>query len=90
MGIFDKIFGTYSERELKRVTPIADRVMALEQDMEKLSDSELRQKTDEFKKRLSEGETLDDILPEAFAVMREASWRVLGMKHFRVQVIYLG
>ncbi|MBS7297706.1 MAG: preprotein translocase subunit SecA [Eubacteriales bacterium] len=87
MGLFDKIFGTYSERELKRVRPIADKVMALDEEMSKLSDSELRAKTDEFKARLSAGETLDDILPEAFAVMREASWRVLGMKHFYVQVI---
>ena len=87
MGLFDKIFGTYSDRELKRVRPIADKVMALDEEMSKLSDSELRAKTDEFKARLSAGETLDDILPEAFAVMREASWRVLGMKHFYVQVI---
>ncbi|MEE0944165.1 MAG: preprotein translocase subunit SecA [Clostridia bacterium] len=87
MGLFDKIFGTYSDRELKRVRPIADKVMALDEEMSKLSDSELRAKTDEFKARLSSGETLDDILPEAFAVMREASWRVLGMKHFYVQVI---
>ena len=87
MGLFDKLFGTYSERELKRVKPIADKVMALEEEIEKLSDSELRGKTEEFKERLSKGETLDDLLPEAFAVMREASWRVLGMKHFYVQVI---
>ncbi|MBQ7793541.1 MAG: preprotein translocase subunit SecA, partial [Clostridia bacterium] len=87
MGLFDKIFGTYSDRELKRIRPIADKVMAMEEDIAKLSDAELRGKTDEFKKRLADGETLDDILPEAFAVMREASWRVLGMKHFYVQVI---
>jgi preprotein translocase subunit SecA len=87
MGLFDKIFGTYSERELKRVRPIADKVLSLEGDMEKLSDSELKNKTAEFKERLKNGETLDDLLPEAFAVMREASWRVLGMKHFPVQVI---
>ena len=87
MGLFDKIFGTYSERELKRVKPIADKVMALEPEIEKLSDSELRAKTDEFKKRIADGEDLDSLLPEAFAVMREASWRVLGMKHFYVQVI---
>jgi len=87
MGLFDKIFGTYSERELKRVKPIADKVLALEGDMEKLSDAELKAKTAEFKERLEKGETLDDLLPEAFAVMREASWRVLGMKHFPVQVI---
>ncbi len=87
MGLFDKIFGTYSDRELKRVKPIADKVMELENDMASLSDTQLRDKTDEFKKRIAEGEELDSLLPEAFAVMREASWRVLGMKHFYVQVI---
>ena len=87
MGLFDKIFGTYSERELKRVRPIADKVLALDPEMQKLSDAELKAKTAEFKERLKNGETLDDLLPEAFAVMREASWRVLGMKHFPVQVI---
>ncbi len=87
MSLFDKIFGTYSDRELKRVRPIADKVMALEPDMQKLSDAELKAKTPEFKERLKNGETLDDLLPEAFAVMREASMRVLGMKHFYVQVI---
>lgn len=87
MGLLDKIFGTYSDRELKRVRPIADAVMALEESVAALSDAELRAKTDEFKARIKGGETLDDILPEAFAVMREASWRVLGMKHFYVQVI---
>ena len=76
MSIFDKIFGTYSDRELKRIRPIADKVMALEDDMAKLSDAELKAKTPEFKERLKNGETLDDLLPEAFAVMREASWRV--------------
>lgn len=87
MGILDKLFGSYSDRELKRVRPIADRVLALDEDMQKLSDAELKAKTAEFKERLADGETLDDLLPEAFAVMREASWRVLGMKHFPVQVI---
>ena len=87
MGLFDKLFGTYSERELKRVKPIADKVMAFEEEIQKLSDTELRAKTDEFKERISKGEELDSILPEAYAVMREASWRVLGMKHFYVQVI---
>ena len=87
MNLFDKIFGTYSERELKRIYPIAKKVMALEDDMAKLTDAELKAKTPEFKERLAKGETLDDLLPEAFAVMREASWRVLGMKHFYVQVI---
>ncbi len=87
MGLFDKVFGTYSERELKRIKPIADKVMALESEMEALSDSELKAKTTEFKERIAAGEDLDNILPEAFAVMREASWRVLGMKHFYVQII---
>ena len=87
MNIFDKIFGTYSERELKKVEPIAKKVMDLEPEIEKLTDAELKAKTPEFKERLKNGETLDDLLPEAFAVMREASWRVLGMKHFYVHVI---
>ncbi len=87
MGLFDKIFGTYSERELKRVKPIADKVMELEPAMQALSDKELAAKTVEFKERIKNGEELDDILPEAFAVVREAAWRVLGMKHFYVQVI---
>ncbi len=87
MGLFDKVFGTYSERELKRIKPIADKVMALEDEMSALSDNELKAKTEEFKNRYKNGETLDELLPEAFAVMREASWRVLGMKHFYVQVI---
>ena len=87
MGLFDKVFGTYSQRELKRVRPIADKVLALDEEMSALSDFELKNKTNEFKERLKGGETLDDLLPEAFAVMREASWRVLGMKHFPVQVI---
>ena len=87
MNLFDKLFGTYSERELKRIYPIAQKVMDLEPETEKLTDAELRAKTDEFKQRYRNGETLDDLLPEAFAVMREASWRVLGMKHFYVQVI---
>ena len=87
MSLFDKIFGTYSERELKRVKPIADKVLEFDEAMQKLSDAELKAKTQEFKERLVNGETLDDLLPEAFAVMREASWRVLGMKHFYVQII---
>ena len=87
MGLFNKLFGTYSERELKKIYPIADRVEALEDSVQALSDEELRAKTDEFKKRLAGGETCDNILPEAFAVAREAAWRVLGMKPFRVQII---
>ena len=86
-GMIEKIIGTYSDRELKKIYPIADSVMALEKTMEAKTDSELRAMTDEFKERLKNGETTDDILPEAFAVCREASWRVLGMKHFKVQVI---
>ncbi len=87
MNLFDKLFGTYSDRELKRVHPIAQEVMALEEKTAQLSDAELKAKTPEFKERLKNGETLDDLLPEAFAVMREASRRVLGMKHFYVQVV---
>ena len=87
MSFFEKIFGTYSEREIKRVMPIVKKINALEDSVKKLSDSELKAKTAEFKERLSKGETLDDILPEAFAVVREASWRVLEMRHFDVQLI---
>ena len=87
MGIFDKIFGTHSERELKRIYPIADIVESLRDDMMALSDAELKAKTKEFKDRLAKGETMDDILPEAYAVVREASRRVLGMEHYRVQII---
>ena len=87
MGIFSKIMGTHSERELKRVYPIVDKIEAMGSAMEKLSDEELRAKTDEFKKRLSEGETLDDLLVESYAVVREAATRVLGMRHYRVQLI---
>lgn len=85
--VIEKIIGTYSDRELKKIYPVADMVMALEGDMERLTDAELKGMTPKFKERLKNGETLDDILPEAFAVCREAAWRVLGMKHFRVQVI---
>ena len=87
MGIFSKIMGTHSERELKRVYPIVDKIEAMGPATEKLSDEELRAKTDEFKKRLAEGETLDDLLVEAYAVVREAATRVLGMRHYRVQLI---
>ena len=87
MGLMEKIFGTYSDRELKKIEPIVNKVMSLEGEMEKLSDAELKEKTEEFKNRIKNGETTDDLLPEAFAVVREAAWRVLGMKHFRVQVI---
>ena len=86
-SMVEKIIGTYSDRELKRIKPIADSVIALDEKMQALSDSELKAKTAEFKQRLANGETEDDILPEAFAVCREAAWRVLGMKHFPVQII---
>ena len=85
--IIDKIFGTHSERELKRIEPLADKIDELRPAMQALSDEELKAKTAEFKKRLSEGETLDDLLPEAFAVVREAAKRVLNMEHYRVQMI---
>ena len=87
MSIVTKIFGTHSERELKRITPIADKVMELDSAMAALSDEQLRAKTVEFKERLAKGETLDDILVEAYAVVREAAWRTLGMKHYKVQVL---
>ncbi len=85
--IFEKVFGSYSSREIKRIIPIIDKIEALEDDMKKLSDEKLKAKTDEFKLRLKNGESLDDILPEAFAVVKEAAYRVLGQKHFRVQMI---
>lgn len=87
MGLIQKIFGTHSENELKRIYPIVDAIEALEPEMQKLSDQELKDKTKEFKQRLEEGETLDDLLPEAFAVVREAAVRTLGMRHYRVQLI---
>ena len=87
MGLFEKIFGTYSEKEVKRVRPIVDKINSLEEEISKLSDKELVAKTDYFKAELANGKTLDDILPEAYAVVREASKRVLGMRHFDVQLI---
>ncbi len=86
-GMIEKVIGTYSDRELKRVKPIMEQVLVLDEPTAALSDAELRAKTPEFKERLKNGETLDDILPEAFAVVREAGQRVLGMKHFPVQVL---
>jgi len=86
-SFIDKIIGTHSERELKRIRSTVDKIESLRESMQALSDEELRAKTDEFKKRLSDGETLDDILPEAYAVVREAGKRVLNMEHFRVQLI---
>ena len=87
MGILSKVFKSYSEKEVKRVMPIVDSINELEESISKLSDEELKNKTTEFKAQLKEGKTLDDILPEAFAVVREASKRVLGMRHFDVQLI---
>ena len=87
MNMFSKVFGSRSQREVKRIMPLVDKIESLRPEMQKLSDEELKGKTREFKKRLEEGETLDDLLPEAFAVVREAGKRVLGMEHFRVQLI---
>ena len=87
MGLFEKIFGSYSEKEVKRVRPIVDKINSLEEEISKLSDKDLVAKTDYFKSELANGKTLDDILPEAYAVVREASKRVLGMRHFDVQLI---
>ncbi len=87
MSFLDKIFGTYSDKELKKVQPIADSVLALDEKYEAMTDKELKECTNVLKKRLADGETLDDILPDAFAVCREAAWRVLEMKHFPVQII---
>jgi preprotein translocase subunit SecA len=86
-NILDKVFGSYSEREVKRMLPTIEKIEKLDETMQKLSDEELKAKTFEFKERLSKGETLNDILVEAFAVVREAAYRVLGMKHYRVQLI---
>ncbi|MBC8536672.1 preprotein translocase subunit SecA [Feifania hominis] len=87
LGLFDKLFGTYSERELKKIEPIVARVEALEQEYRGLSDAELKAKTPAFRQRLAGGETLDDLLPEAFAAVREASDRVIGLRHYHVQLI---
>ena len=87
MNIIEKMFGTHSQRELKRIMPIVDKIDSLRPSMQALSDEELRGKTREYKKRLEEGETLDDLLPEAFATVREAAKRVLNMEHYRVQLI---
>ncbi|MBQ2602360.1 MAG: preprotein translocase subunit SecA, partial [Oscillospiraceae bacterium] len=87
MGLFTKIFGTRSQREVKKFEPIIEKIDALENEYKGLSDYELKAKTEEFKSRYAAGETLDDLLPEAFAAVREASDRVLGMRHFRVQLI---
>ncbi|MBQ8892819.1 MAG: preprotein translocase subunit SecA [Clostridia bacterium] len=87
MGFFDKLFGSHSDRELKRIQPTVDRVLALEETYAAMSEEELKNQTNLLKERLQQGETVDDILPEAFATIREAAWRVLGMKHYPVQII---
>lgn len=87
MSVIEKIFGTHSSRELKMVKPIVDKIEALRPEMQAMTDEELRNKTKEYKERLAAGETLDDLLPEAFATVREAAKRVLGMEHYRVQLI---
>ena len=87
MSFFEKLFGSFSDKELKRIQPLADKVLALEPEMQKLTDEQLQAKTTEFRERLAKGETLDDLLPEAFAVCREADWRVLGLKPYPVQII---
>ena len=87
MSFIEKLFGSFSDKELKKIRPIADKVLALEPKYQAMADAELQAQTPALKQRLAAGEGLDDILPDAFAVCREASWRVLGMKHFPVQVI---
>ena len=87
MSIFNKIFKSYSEKEVKRIMPIVDKINSLEEEISKLTDEELKNKTNEFKEQLDNGKTLDDILPEAFAVVREASKRVLGLRQYDVQFI---
>ncbi|MBR5535585.1 MAG: preprotein translocase subunit SecA [Clostridia bacterium] len=87
MGFFSKLFGDYSTKEVKKIEPLKEKVLALEEEYSKLSEEVLKGKTNEFKERLNNGESLDSLLPEAFATVREASWRVLGMKHFPVQII---
>ncbi|NCB45361.1 MAG: preprotein translocase subunit SecA, partial [Clostridia bacterium] len=87
MGFLEKIFGDLNAKEVKKLEQLADKIEALEVETQALSDTQLTEKTEAFKQRLEEGETLDDLLPEAFAVCREAAWRVLKLKHFRVQLI---
>ena len=87
MSILNKLFGNYSKRELKRLQPTVQKVLALEETYQKLSDNELKAQTEKLKDRLSMGESLDNILPDAFAVCREAAWRVLGEKHYPVQIL---
>ena len=87
MGFLKKLFGDYSTKEVKRLFPLRDKVLALEEEYSRLTDEQLQAKTPEFRARLEAGETIDDLLPEAFAACREASQRVLNMKHFPVQVV---
>ena len=87
MGLISKIFGTYSEREMKRIKPIVNQIEALESQYAAYTEDELKQTTEKFRERLNSGETLDDLLPDAFAAVREAAWRVLGMKHYSVQLL---
>ena len=87
MGLFTKLFGTRSQREIKQIQPIVDKILGMEEEYKRLSEEELKAKTAQFKTRLDEGETLDDILPEAFATIREAADRVLGMRPYPVQLI---
>ena len=87
MGVFDKLFGTRSQREIKKIQPTVDKILALEEEYKALSEEDLKAKTGEFKSRLEQGETLDDLLPEAFAAIREAADRVLGMRPYPVQLI---
>ena len=87
MGLFTKIFGTRSQREVKKLQPMLDKILSMEEEFSALSEEALKAKTAEFKERLAGGESLDDLLPEAFAAVREAAWRVLGMKPYPVQLI---
>ena len=87
MNLIEKVFGTHSERELKLIRPIVDKILGMREQMTALSDDELRDNTRKFKERLANGETLDDLLPEAFATVREAARRVLNMEHYPVQLI---
>ena len=87
MGLITKIFGTRSQREIKKIQPLVDKILSLEEEYTALSEDALKAKTAEFKSRYADGETLDDLLPEAFAAIREAAWRVLGMKPYPVQLI---
>ena len=87
MGLMEKIFGDLNVKEVKKIEKIVDKLKALDEEMQALTDEELQEKTPELRERLADGATLDDILPQAFAVCREAAFRTLGMKHFRVQLI---